>query len=221
MYLSQLILDSRSRQVRAEIANFYELHRTVMRAFPEKMEGAERVLFRLDLHPRAGVPLLLVQSPMQPSWDFLSSPDKNYLLPVCEWDDFGVQNPAVKPFDPQFQPGQSLRFRLRANPTVKKGREGKRNGQRVGLFHEEEQLSWLSRKLESAGAKLLSARVTAGDAQKGRLYHEDKPHELTVYTVQFDGELRVIDPSSFRDALQAGIGPAKGFGCGLLSLARA
>jgi CRISPR system Cascade subunit CasE len=44
---------------------------------------------------------------------------------------------------------------------------------------------------------------------------------LTHHAVRFDGLLVVTDPERLRHALRAGIGSAKGFGFGLLSLARA
>ncbi len=38
--------------------------------------------------------------------------------------------------------------------------------------------------------------------------------------VQFDGLLEVTDPARFGESLLGGIGSGKGFGCGMLSLAR-
>lgn len=221
MYLSQLILNPQSRQVRAEIANCYELHRTIMQAFHEQAVGKERVLFRLDIHPRTGVPFLLVQSTAQPVWEFLTTSEKNYLLPGKELEDLGAFNPATKFFEPQFSTGQIFHFRLKANPTVKKDRDGKKQGRRVGLFDENDQTAWLKRKLESAGAELLSVRTSNQADQGGHLFRKEQRHVLTIHIVQFDGVLRVIQPDVFLAAVQAGIGSAKGFGCGLLSLARA
>lgn len=39
-------------------------------------------------------------------------------------------------------------------------------------------------------------------------------------SVDFDGSLKVVDPVLFQDMLFNEIGPAKGLGCGLLSIAR-
>ncbi|HOS94023.1 MAG TPA: type I-E CRISPR-associated protein Cas6/Cse3/CasE, partial [Armatimonadota bacterium] len=61
MYLSRLILDPRSRQVASELERPYEMHRTLTRAFDDGGQG-DRVLFRADVHPRTGVPTVLVQS---------------------------------------------------------------------------------------------------------------------------------------------------------------
>jgi CRISPR system Cascade subunit CasE len=43
---------------------------------------------------------------------------------------------------------------------------------------------------------------------------------LDIKIARFEGVLEVTNPQTFTDALFSGIGPAKAFGCGLLSLAR-
>ena len=43
--------------------------------------------------------------------------------------------------------------------------------------------------------------------------------DLTLFGVRFDGVLAVTDPDALTGAVRQGIGPAKGFGFGLLSLA--
>jgi CRISPR system Cascade subunit CasE len=44
--------------------------------------------------------------------------------------------------------------------------------------------------------------------------------KITHFGVRFDGLLRVEDPERLKIGLSSGIGSAKGFGFGLLSLAR-
>ena len=97
MYLSRLILNPRNRRVQREIANPYQLHRSLMSGFPDNLaKGDERVLFRLDAHPRTGALTLLVQSLTLPDWSWLAQPNaRDYLLPV------GEPNPAVKSLDVQ------------------------------------------------------------------------------------------------------------------------
>ena len=43
---------------------------------------------------------------------------------------------------------------------------------------------------------------------------------MTHQAVRFEGVLQVVDPVAFQQTLRCGIGSAKGFGFGLLSLAR-
>lgn len=221
MYLSRLLLNPRSRQVQRELADPYEMHRTVMKAFSDQLAEAERVLFRVDMHPRTGISTLLVQSHEKPDWSFLSAPQKNYLLPADELP-LGVENPAVKPVNIALKAGQVLAFRLRANPTVKKDREGKKQGQRVGLVREEDQLAWLGSKIEAAGGALVSAHVDGEANLRGKLFIEkDDERRMRFVSVQFDGILQVKDPDLLVKTVGAGIGSGKGLGFGLLSLAPA
>ncbi len=218
MYLSRLILNPRSRQVRSELADIYEMHRTVMKAFAGHLADAERVLFRLDVHPRTGVPTLLVQSQELPDWSFLLEAGKDYLLSADDLP-LDVENPAVKPVEVMLKPGQVLAFRLRANPTVKKDREGQKQGRRVGLVREDDQLAWLQRKVEAAGGSLVSANVSNDGRVGGKLFRDEEKHRLSFVAVQFDGVLQVKDPDLLVKSLGAGFGSGKGLGFGLLSLA--
>jgi CRISPR system Cascade subunit CasE len=216
MYLSRLILNPCSNQARSELANPYEMHRTVMKAYAA---GADRVLYRLEIHPHSGALTLLVQSQLCPDWGFLAAPEKSYLLPLSACPSGIVENPQVKTFDPELRAGQALAFRLRANPTVKKDRQDKKQGRRVALYREEDQLQWLARKLEAAGAELLSARTSNETKTGGVRFRQGARQELTYLSVQFDGVLRVRQAEQLRAAVVGGIGSGKGFGFGLLSLA--
>lgn len=216
MYLSRLLLNPRSRQARREAADPYQLHRTLMNAFAGKRDESG-VLHRLDVDARTGSLMLLVQSQARPDWGFLA--ERDYLLPA---DPFGsLDNPAVKPFDLPLRTGQLLNFRLRANPTVKKVRRDgmgeRRNSNRVPLVHEAAQVEWLQKQAAKNGFRLLHLDVS--QPASATSYKRDNGGPITLYTVQFDGRLQVVDPDALRQAIVQGIGPARAFGCGLLSLA--
>ena len=214
MYLSRLILNPRNRRVQREIADPYQMHRSLMRAFPDDLEeGAERVLFRLDSSPRTGTLTMLVQSLTHPDWSWVAEPGaRGYLVST------GEPNPAVKSFDLHLAPGQVLAFRLRANPTVKRTVDGKKK--RLGLYREEEQMQWLERKAEQSGFRVLSARTSRQESIGGCIHRDDSTHKLRLLAVQFDGLLQVIDPDRLRESVRRGLGSGKGLGFGLLSLAR-
>jgi len=221
MYLSRLVLNLRSRQVRSELADQYEMHRTVMQAFAGRLADSERVLFRVDVQPKSGIPTLLVQSLEMPDWSFLLHDGKNYLLTGDELP-LDVENPAVKAVELALRPGQILAFRLRANPTKRLGKQaGEKHQQRVGLMREDEQLKWLQRKIEAAGGSLLSANATDENRVSGRLFRDDQKHNLSFVSVQFDGLIQVNDPDMLVKTIAAGMGSGKGLGFGLLSLAPA
>ena len=215
MYLSRLIINPRHRRVQKEVAAPYQMHRSLMKAFPDNLKpGDERVLFRLETHPRTGMLTLLVQSLALPDWSWLAEPDaRGYLLPVDE------PNPAAKPFDLNLAPGQMLAFRLRANPTARRRLpDGKRK--RVGLCREEEQIEWLKRKGEQGGFHVLSVRTSNQDTVNGYIRRDEERHKLKLLAVQFDGLLQVTDPDRLRENVRQGVGSGKGLGFGLLSLAR-
>jgi CRISPR system Cascade subunit CasE len=203
MYLTQLLLNPRCRSVRKDLSDPYDLHRTILRAFPDAKDGGPgRVLYRVEL-PR-GEPrfVVLVQSDVVPDWSRLEV-DSDYLL----------RPPAIKPFDPAFAAGQRLAFRVRANPTVK------RDGKRRPLLDEDQQRAWLDRKGAEAGFHVVRAEVSPEGASCGHKPAEGSTLVLTHHAVRFDGVLAVTEPQQLRQALRSGIGSAKGFGFGLLSLA--
>ncbi len=217
MYLSRLLLNPRSRQVQRETADPYNLHRTLMQAFgPQRHQAG--VLHRIEVDGRTGAIMLLVQSQDQPDWSVLA--EKEYLLPPDPFS--GLENPAVKPVDLTLHPGQILRFRLVANPTIK------RDGKRHPLYKEEDQCRWLetkgtgseAKKRPGSGFRILEVQVQKlGDQHGYTRSNEEMRHKLTLHTVQFNGRLQITDVVKFTTAVETGIGPAKAFGCGLLSLA--
>jgi CRISPR-associated protein Cas6/Cse3/CasE subtype I-E len=75
----------------------------------------------------------------------------------------------------------------------------------------------------AAPRRLLSPGVNAGALRRilvsGKLYRENKKHDLRFASVQFEGALQVKDPARLLEVLQVGIGSGKGLGFGLLSLA--
>lgn len=205
MFLSKLTLLPRSRQVLRDIASPYDLHRTIMRGFPSRDAGGPgRVLHRLEPARDGQPPVVLVQSDKAPDWSALEALD-GYLLDV-----------AVKPYQPALRPGQKLQFRLRANPTVR--REGKRHG----LLRPEDQLQWFHRKALQGGFQPLGVTL----CRQERLVSRKKDHAGQMIQpvhlgVDFQGTLQVTDAQLFAAALAGGVGAAKGYGFGLLSVAPA
>ncbi|NLO07862.1 MAG: type I-E CRISPR-associated protein Cas6/Cse3/CasE [candidate division WS1 bacterium] len=204
MYLSRLILNPRNRQVRSELACPYEMHRTIARAFGEDYED-DRILYRVDVERRTGVATVLVQSLTEPDWSVL--PDDRYLLEPAD----------SKPIAPGVSEGQLLSFRLRANP-VKREKE---SGRRQGLLQEEEQRAWLERQGERSGFRVVRCHVIPEGLQEFLRRSNGDERKVTLLSVRFEGLLQVTDPDALGAAVRDGIGPAKAFGFGLLSLARA
>jgi CRISPR system Cascade subunit CasE len=204
MYLSKLILNPSpaARGVQRDLASLYDLHRTVMRAFPDESHGGPgRVLFRLEPFRPGEPPVVLVQSEREPDWSPLEA-DPSYLLSTD-----------AKPFDPVIAKGRRLCFRLRANPTVK------RNGKRHGITRSEEQLQWLERKAEGAGFCPMDVTVRKSTRYVSVSKSIRSRQQQTHLGADYEGILEVTDPERFAATMASGIGPAKGYGFGLLSIA--
>lgn len=213
MYLSRLKLEPTARTTRTLCLNPYLLHQAVFRAFSDKVDGGPgRVLYRVDVSNKGEI-ALYVQSEKKPEWD------KAQLLTACLSRVVGGPV-ATRPFAPVFAAGQYLRFRLRANPVAKRRTpDHMETTRRLGLIHEEEQIKWLQRKAAEGGFALLKCTATPEGKIVDQKGENDHKHTFTHFAVRFDGTLKVFDPGAFANALKDGIGPAKGFGFGLLSLA--
>ncbi len=228
MFLSKLVLNLRNPAARFDLARPYEMHRSLMNAYPHpRAERRSDLLFRVEPSRGSGPPVVLVQTRDEPEWSRLPG---GYLL-----------GPAgFKPLDLAVRVGQRLRFRLRANPTKRVAAKNERlggvmAGKRVGLATATEQVGWLLRKGEAGGFTLPGEWAPARDPEtaepirlpnfrldvvpEGRDRNGKPGHAGEFLAVRFEGVLVVTDPESFRQTVSAGVGSGKAFGFGLLSLA--
>lgn len=175
--------------------NPYDIHRHLWELFPTQPEADRPFLYRIESNgDRAAVSLLLQsQSP-----------------PVNESRHVKVLR--TKPLEIRVLEGTALRFLLCANP-IKRLNEARC---RVPLICDEDLTAWLARKMD--GACLLETAAVEG---KKNVYFRKKGMAGKLVTVTYAGILRVKDSEGVLALVRSGIGPAKSFGCGLLSLARA
>jgi CRISPR system Cascade subunit CasE len=207
VYLSRLLLDLRSSAVRRDLRDVQQLHRTIMAQFDPAAgnRAAQKVLFRLELGPTAA-PALLIQSAAPPRWAL----DEQYSARPPETKDIGAALASITA-------GQRLRFRLRANPARRPAAKERPNAPRMPITSWEGRLAWLQRKLNEAGASPLEASVDV--VSQPRDTGRNNGHHVTIWPVLFEGVLTVHDPDLLRGAIAAGIGPARAYGNGLLSVA--
>lgn len=196
----------------------YDLHRALWKAFPKR--AARPFLFRAD-DVEQGALRVLVQSSIEPEWARLGD----------------VEASGPKPYEPKPIAGSHFRFLLRANVTVsRKGRDDPRfadrdgaafraaRGLRVGVVRDEQRIAWLVRQGERAGFALatraggtLVLRLGTPFVARWRREGLAARHD----GIDFEGVLVVSDVERMTRAVAEGIGPAKAFGFGMLSLAPA
>ncbi len=191
MYLSKIELDPFQRNTQKILSNVYEAHRLVMRGFQAcDKKEIGRVLFRIEPEKLEKRVVVLVQSEVEPAWN-------------------GLPDVLTKSWEPALRKGARYRFRLRANPVVT------REGKRFGLVGEAAQRRWLERKGVGLAWRDYRA-IDEGYLKMRRSENKEVPYK----SVRFEGIVQIDDPAKALQALREGIGPAKGFGFGLLSLAR-
>lgn len=205
MYLSKVHLSW------AALKNPYEQHRALWCLFPNQENASRSFLYRIEQVSRGQGGVALMLSKQKPQVADLSG---------------GPELLAVKALGLTLMEGQHLRFRLRANPIkmIKDERKGEyeRNGKRytrtarVPLIHDDQQQAWLERKLAQA------AEIQALNIQQELPLNFRKKKEARsgkIQPVLFEGVLAVKDTERLLTLLYDGVGPAKAFGCGLLSVA--
>ncbi len=220
MYLQRIQIDPRCREARRDLADPYQLHSTLCRAFsnPEKKCSDGEFLWRLEQNnDYFSCPRIIVQSRGVPDWTKIGV--KGWLAKADPAIDLKkrLQLDSLKS-------GQRFRFRLQANPSIT------RNGKRFGLLRTIEQEAWVKRKgvqhgfimpqcspfdFSESQQERVDGRITQARMLSGR---QHSGNTVRLFSVLYDGTLIINEPDKFRQALQTGIGHGKVLGLGLLSV---
>lgn len=221
--LSRIFINPQKRRGRKLLSNRQAMHAAVMSAFPpDAFDSTEqRALWRLDKTHHQYT--LYVLSPLPP--------DFTHIVEQAGWIGQTWDSTDYRPFLEQLKTGQHWAFRLAANP-VKAIREAGKRGTVVPHVTPQQQVHWLGQRSRGLGFQLLptpgfeeqlEAIVTEQhDHRFGRndRQHSDRGTRVSLRIVQFDGHLEITDKDRFQQTLLAGIGRAKAYGCGLLTLRR-
>lgn len=215
MFLTKAALNPARRGTGRLLASPQALHAAVLAGFPPDSSGPTtdgRVLWRIDReHPHLW---LYIVSPERP--------DLTHLIEQAGWPTTATWDTRdYTPLLARVAAGQRYAFRLTANP-VKQSREPDHAGKRLGHVTAEQQRDWLLGRADNYGFGI--PEPTAGEPDVivseriKRSFHRNG-NTVTLVTARYDGRLEVTDADRFRHALTHGIGRAKGYGCGLLTVA--
>ncbi|MFH8514108.1 type I-E CRISPR-associated protein Cas6/Cse3/CasE [Streptomyces gelaticus] len=239
MYLTRFRVNTARSDARRLLGSPHRMHGAVNMSFPTQpsREGTgPRVLWRVDRNGTSET-LLYIVSPTRP--------DLTHLAEQAGWpasDDPGWTTFAYEDFLAGLQPGDTWGFRLTANPVhnirheyVKAGERTKRAAHKTPRH----QMAWLLKRQEGAGFEVVQKPVERrllpeGDEYElivrdqtplqfrrspGRTSRNGVRNDVQITKVTFDGRLRVTEPDRFRRTLTHGLGKAKAYGCGLMTLA--
>lgn len=225
MYLSRLHIDKTSGAAKQYLFKPNLVHGHVNRILTPDGGGVvddrHIPLWRLDW--LNGIPALYLVTKTRPD---LNAAQQEWGMPGRE--------PECHSYDKRLSSlseGQEWSFRLTANPTRRvKPREGDTHTSAYRVAHRgpKYQREWLGMQGDRHGFSVLGEAITT----PLKMYSFPKcvttrdklvldTSEVTFGSVTFTGRLEVTDADKFRDALSVGIGRAKAYGCGLMTIAPA
>ena len=235
----------RPRPGRLWLRNIYHVHQRLSMAFPSARRREDdpwflqpwtaddfqpaRFLFRIDnaRDPQSPRAVILVLSELEPDWDyaFQNSP-------------FLAAPPQTRPYAPALATGQRLRYRIRINLSHKKNAEHRgavkghdaqgrprTQGKRIALTWDEGQqpidviAPWFARKAQRCGFEPDQCRLLRLGWVRGRPTGRRDQDPMRFRDALLEGTLTVTDAEAFAQTLRHGLGSAKAFGFGLLSIA--
>jgi len=207
MYLSRVKLDITLRKTRNALANLQQMHAIVEGCF-DAVSTKQRSLWRIDTL-KGSTFLLIVSS---------EAPDFTTLLP--QLSSANSSEAISKNYDnflASLAEKQNMRFRLCANPVHSVMQVGSQEsrGKIFGHVTVEQQKDWLQQRSQKNGFELLHFDVV----NRGERKFKRQKETVTLTMATYEGLLTVCDADLLRTALTTGIGRAKAYGCGLLTLA--
>jgi CRISPR system Cascade subunit CasE len=192
------------------------LHGAVESGLPRGADGnRERALWRVDYLKE--MYYLLVLSTQRPDFTQIA---EQFGYPYAEpWETKDYNQLLAR-----LQSGQVWRFRLRANPVRSSFQEKNETSGRGKVFShvtQEQQRQWLLARADACGFMLQENAFDIMHTEWKRFQKaKESGHQVTLSMATFEGALTVSDPERFRQSLVFGIGRAKAYGCGLLTIAR-
>jgi CRISPR system Cascade subunit CasE len=222
MFLTRMFLNPTRVTTKRMLASPHVAHALVMGGIPPGSVPG-RVLWRIDAERDSSRLALYLVSP--------GRPDLTGMVEQVGWPTEATwETRSYDPFLGRLRVGQQWRFRLTANPVRSLSQGPGVRGKVLPHVTVDHQLGWLLARVDRIGVSI--PRNGLGELQVGvrgrstatfgrRSITDDGPRRdrVELTTATFDGLLQVGDAEALRHALTDGVGRAKGYGCGLLTLA--
>ena len=213
MFLTRCEINPARRDARTLLASPQRLHAAVLAAFPDGHAvptAGGRVLWRLDEGAHDVVLYLVSPTP----------PDLSHVVESVGRPTYGWETRDYDPLLGKITAGDRWAFRLRANPVHNAPRaDSPGRGQRLAHVTVDQQTDWFLRQARRYGFSVPGTEPDMVVRSRRTIRFARGARTVTLSTAVFEGQLHIEDPDLARAALTGGIGPGKGYGCGLLTLA--
>jgi CRISPR system Cascade subunit CasE len=205
---SQVVLRAEHPTVLRLLAHHYDMHRFVY-GVVQPSPGKERILYRVEARlDQFGIPrpTVLIQHSRTPN------------LKLSE-DQQRFADLESKEVSMVIRPG-AYRFRLRANPvkSIPSDTKGVR-GTRRGLTSDNERRDWLVCRFHNHGMEVMAVDIVAEPLVEFAKSGARGRGNIAVAGVMYNGVVDIHNPERAASIIKDGIGRARGFGYGLISLA--
>ncbi|MDR1447362.1 MAG: type I-E CRISPR-associated protein Cas6/Cse3/CasE [Candidatus Ancillula sp.] len=231
MYISRFELNKKLRETHRLLQSAERIHAAVLGCFPS---NTQQILWRIDDIDSSK--FLIVVSPIRP--------DFKHMQEKYGWNNGQSAGRTVNymPFLSKLKTGDKFRFKLDANPVFKFSgknvsesvKHPRKKGKVYGMQSIEEHNNWLISKASKNGFLVekravsntgeVEDRVTFIVRKKGKLRfyksNNEKRQLVTIAIATYEGILEITDVDMFRKALTTGIGRAKAYGQGMLTIAK-
>ena len=210
MYLSRVELQLDRRETMLALSQQQLMHGAVERCFSG---GRERRLWRVDWLESHCYLLVLSHEPPEFTalWAQFGPSDEK-----AHWETKDYSTLLSK-----LKNGQIWHFRLKANPvhSITSEQTDAKRGKVTAHVTTAQQKQWLLSRTESLGITL---REEEFDVTHTQWYSFDKGdrQRVTLRTASFEGVLTLTDTQKFTEAMLSGVGRAKAYGCGLLTISQ-
>jgi CRISPR system Cascade subunit CasE len=174
-------------------------------------ENRERNLWRID-NLNGQLYLLILSKTM---------PDVALISTNLGQDVISGETKDYSKFLSNIKKGDKLRFRITANPTVCVGSENKgERGKVTACGTVEFQKKWLIEKSAKNGFALADNSFDVVQVKWQKFHKRNNKNVVSLLAVSYEGVLEVTDTEMFNSALVNGIGRAKAYGMGLMTVMR-
>lgn len=209
MYLSRVWINDEKRESRRLLSSPEHLHSAVEQCF---LGERQRRLWRID-HLRGQVCLLVLSQTAPDFYKLVSEygfPDRT---PGWESKDYnGLLN--------RLEENQIWHFRLKANPVISVVQQGGGRGKVMAHVTPQQQKAWLKQRAQAAGFLLDEQGFEVVHTQWHR-FEKNSGQVVSLRTASFEGRLQICHVQNLITTLTEGLGRAKAYGCGLMTLAKA
>ena len=210
MILTRTYLNVRRQGAKKLLGSPQAMHAAILSGFPPAIDPG-RPLWRVDAH-----------DPLRPALYVVSQgrPDLTHLEEQAGWPSQIVTESAdYDSFLEKLSAGQRWSFRLTANPTYRATIGGA--SKVVAHVTVRQQLGWLLQRGEQLGVSFGSEQQPSVQVVGRELRRfSRRGSTVTLASATFVGQLEVQSAADLRRALTEGIGRAKAYGCGLMTLAQ-